>query len=183
MTRARRVRTLRRILAGVAGIALLGGVVLAPAVQHTDAGWTDAEVGTAQFTAGTVPTPMTTKTPGCVASGGLLGLTPSVTISWRFPDDGAGYTLDDVEFGQVLTSGLLEPLLGGLLGNTTTTGTPQAYTTVVNSGLLTGLLGGSKSFGIRVTGPGGWTSDWLVAHASIGLGGSNAQCVTEIVPS
>lgn len=183
MTRARRTRTPHRLLAGLTGIALLAAVALAPTAQTTEASWADAEVGAAEFTARTVPTPISTQTPGCVASGGLLGLSPSVTIYWRIPPEATGYTQGDAEFGEVITSGLLEPLLGGLLGNTSTTGTPESYVTKVKSGLLTGLLGASKSFGIRLTGPGEWTSDWLVAHASIGIAGANPKCEIEIVPS
>ncbi|WP_119696810.1 hypothetical protein [Microbacterium halotolerans] len=172
-----------RLSAGIAGIALLVVAVSAPTAQETEAGWADAEVGAAEFTADSVPTPIASQSPGCVASGGALGLNPSVTIYWRIPPEGDGYTSEDAEFGQIITGGILEPLLGGLLGNTTTSGTPEGYVTVVNSGLLTGLLGGSKSFGIRLTGPGDWVSDWFVADASMGLAGLNPQCTIRTVPS
>src|SRR5699024_126879 len=46
-----------------------------------------------------------------------------------------------------------------------------------------GLPGASKSFGIRLTGPGEWTCAWLVAHASIGIAGANSKCEIESVPS
>ncbi|RCS61317.1 hypothetical protein [Microbacterium sp. JB110] len=181
--RIRRVDELPlRLSAGVVGIALLAVAVLVPSAQDTEAGWVDAEVGGAEFTADTVPTPIASRAPGCVASGGLLGLSPSVTIYWRIPPDGDGYTSEDAEFGQLITGGVLEPLLGGLLGNTTTSGTPEGYTTVVNSGLLTGLLGGSKSFGIRLTGRGDWVSEWLVADASMGLAGVDPRCTVRTVP-
>lgn len=183
MTRTRRTSRLLRLLVGIACLALLGGAALVPSVPETDAAWNDAEVGAARFEARTVPTPIIAQTPGCVASGGALGLTPSVTIHWRFPPEASGYTLADVEFGEVITAGVLEPLLGGLLGSTTTTETAGRFQTVVNSGLLTGLLGGSKSFGIRVAEENGWSSDWLVAHASMGLAGLNPRCSTEVVPS
>lgn len=173
----------RRVLAGVAGVALLVGVGLAPTAQITDAAFTDAEHGRATITALNVPEPVSSQTPGCVASSGLLGVNPVVTIYWRVPVGATGYSVTNAEFGLANNQGLLEPILSNLLQNVSTTGTSTAYVTVINGALLANILGGSKTLAIRFAGPGGWKSDWLVATASFGLLGANPQCVMSTSPS
>lgn len=138
MTRACRRPALRRLLAGLAGFALLGGVVLAPSAQDTEAAWTDAEVGAAQFTAATMAAPTVTS---CTVQTAVLGLQfRSVTISWTSsypeqynaltvrPPGGAAVAVDEsnivvsgptngsFSYTSVLTLELLENLLGNLLG-------------------------------------------------------------------
>ncbi|WP_188711250.1 hypothetical protein [Microbacterium faecale] len=163
----------RRILAGLAGLALLGGIALAPTAEQTDAAWTDAEAGAAEFTAGTALDPLVATGDGCVASG-LLGIAPRVEITWHVPD-GTAYTIDDVEFGQ-LNNGLLTPIIDlELLNSITTTGTPDAYTTVITSLALQNLLGGDKVIGMRIS-DSGWTSPWLVATANWGPLGLAPSC-------
>ncbi|MEV8338614.1 hypothetical protein [Leucobacter sp. NPDC077196] len=149
--------------------------------QQTEALWTDGDSGRATFTALTVPAPVSRA--NCVTTPGALGLNPRVTIYWRAPVGATGYTSANAQYGYVSSSGLI-PVTGPLLGNVNTTGsTPAAYTTVVNSGLLGGLLGGSVVFGIRFVGPGGWQSQWLVATASMGLAGINPTCTLSTLPS
>lgn len=166
----------RRVAVGAFGISVLVGVGLVPTVPSTEAAWMDVERATATGSSINVPEPVSSVAPGCVASSGLLGANPKVTISWRAPATATGYDLTKAEFGQILNQGLLEPILSNLLGNVQTSGTASAYVTVIDGGLLTGLLGAAKTFGIRFTGPGGWKSDWLVANATMGLLGANPQC-------
>ncbi|WP_053387226.1 hypothetical protein [Leucobacter japonicus] len=175
--RHRSMRT--RIAAGVVALAL-GALVLAPKPQATEATWSDPEVASGTFTALTVPAPVSTA--NCVLVPGALGLDPKITISWRTPAGVTGYDLTNVEYGYV-SGGVLIPVVGALLGNVATSGTTSAYTTVVSSGLLSGLLGGSIIFGIRFKGPGGWTSSWLTANASMGLAGINPTCTMGTAPS
>lgn len=172
MSPAKRLRSAGAVL----GISVLIGVGLVPTVPSTEAAWLDAERATATGTSINVPEPIATGSPGCVASSGLLGANPKVTISWRAPAAATGYDMTKAEFGQIVNQGLLEPILSDLLGNVKTTGSAAAYVTVIDGGLLTGLLGATKTFGIRFTGPGGWKSDWLVANATMGLLGANPQC-------
>lgn len=172
----------RRLLGGVVGLAVLLGVASTPAAQQTDAAFTDDESAAATFTALTVPAPVESRSPGCVASGGTLGLNPSVTIYWRIPAGVTGYSVADAQYVEA-TGGLLGQLLDPLLGGISTTGTASAYVTVISGGLLSGLLGGEKSFAIRLKGPGGWTSSWLVADAKIGLAGANPRCTIGVLPA
>ncbi|MFB8187829.1 hypothetical protein ACFC14_00805 [Microbacterium sp. NPDC055988] len=172
MSPAKRLRSAGAVL----GISLLVAVGLVPTVPSTEAAWTDAERATATGTSINIPEPIASGSPGCVASSGLLGANPRVTISWRAPAAATGYDLTKAEFGQIANQGLLEPILSNLLGNVQTSGNAAAYVTVIDGGLLTGLLGATKTFGIRFTGPGGWKSDWLVANATMGLLGANPQC-------
>lgn len=173
----------RRILAGVAGAALLLGMGVAPTAQMTEAAFTDGDYARTEITALDVPEPVSSQTPGCVASSGLLGVNPVVTIYWRVPVGVTGYSLTNTEFGLANNQGLLEPILSNLLQNVSTTGNTTAYVTVINGALLANILGGSKTLGIRFTGPGGWESDWLIATASFGLLGANPQCVMSTAPS
>jgi hypothetical protein len=164
-------------------MSLVVGAGLVPTVPSTEAAWTDAERATATGSSINVPEPLSSAAPGCVASSGLLGANPKVTISWRAPAAATGYDLTKAQFGQIVNQGLLEPILSNLLGNVQTTGNAAAYVTVIDGGLLTGLLGATKTFGIRFTGPGGWKSDWLVASATMGLLGVNPQCTMSTAAS
>lgn len=166
-----------RVLAGVAGAALLMGVGLTPAAQVTDAAFTDPEHAATTITAFDVPEPVSSQTPGCTAQSGLAGLNPTVTIYWRVPAGVTGYSLTEAEFGLANNQGLLEPILSNLLQNVSTTGTSTAYVTTISGALLANILGGSKTLAIRFTGPGGWKSHWLVATASFGPLGANPACV------
>lgn len=164
MTRIRRGAFARRLTAALAGIAILGVASSLSAVPSTEAAWADAEVGAAELTAATVPTPIPWGNPECEART-LLLVGGRITIRWRLPDGATGYTADDVEYGQEV-GGVLNPILTGLLGSERTTGTPSGYTTVVSGGLLSNLLGGSSRFAMRLTGPGDWASPWLVADVT-----------------
>lgn len=180
MTRTRRASRLRRLFAGMAGLALLGGAALVPSVPETDAAWTDAEVGAASFAAAEgLPAPVAWGSPQCSASNVLL-LGGRVTIRWRVPEEAAGYSLDDVEFGRVV-DGVLTPILTDLLGSVNTTGAPEAYTTVVSGGLLSNVLGGSMRFGMRLTGPGDWVSPWLVADVTFPALVGSGTCSLSVV--
>lgn len=159
------------------GVALL---TILPPPAETDAAWVDAETARASLTALTVPAPVGVGS--CVTTPGLLGLDPAVTVNWRAPAGADGYTLASAEFGHS-TGGLLLPLTSALLGNVRTTGTPEAYKTVANGGLLGGLLGGTSTVAIRFVGPGGWHSPWLVATASMALAGLNPTCTLSVIPS
>lgn len=171
----------RRMLAAVAAMAVLLGLGAAPAIDQTEAAWVDQERGNATFTAVNIPEPVSLA-PGCVTSSGLLGADPVVTITWRVPASAAGYTVSNAQFAR-FDGGLLGALLTPALGSLETTGSPTSYVTVVKGGLLTGLLGDAKSFAIRLVGPGGWTSDWIVANSSMGLLGANPKCNMTTAPS
>lgn len=160
----------RMIVAAAAVIALAAFVVSPP--RETLASWTDTAYGTGGFTAYTVPRPVFGAT--CTLVPGFLGTNPVITVTWTMP---AGYTLTNVSYGYVATAGL-EVITGGLLSNVVTSGGPTAYSTNFNSGLLGGLLGGSKTVGIRINQTGtGWYSAWSSATASMGLAGINPTCV------
>ena len=169
-----------RIVALLGALALLVGLQ-APAVPRTDAAFGDGEYAAATLTATAVPAPQSLA-PGCVLTTGLAGANPEVTITWRIPADATGYSSADAEYGWIV-GGILTPITGALLGSIHTTGTPSAYTTVVSAGLLGGVLGGSVKFGIRLKGPGSWTSGWIVATASAGVAGINPTCSMSTAPS
>ncbi|MFK3678277.1 hypothetical protein ACI2IP_11120 [Microbacterium sp. NPDC090218] len=127
MRRSARVR----ILAGVAGLAVLLGIASTPAAQMTDAAFTDSEYAAGSFTAATLATPVITS---CTVTN-LLGTFTGFTITWTSPylkaqqrfsinnvvvdntnvtQSGAGpYT-----YSSTISSGLLNTLLGSLLGST-----------------------------------------------------------------
>lgn len=170
------------MLASAAGaVAVLTALCGPMRPASTAAEWTGSQAAQSQVTAIDIPEPITSQTPGCTTSS-VLGANPTVTIYWRIPAGADGYTKDNAEYGQIVNQGLLEPILSDLLGSVNTTGTSSAYVTVINGGLLSGLLGATKTFGIRLIGPGGWTSDWLVATASLGLLGANPKCTISTSP-
>ena len=170
----------RRALACLAGVLALALVAIAPTAGPTDAAWADHERAGATFSAATMPTPEGRGSPACSARNVLL-VGGRLTINWKVPDgewplpEGAAeYTVADVEYGREV-GGLLNPILDGLLlSGVTTTRSGNDFTTVVAGGLLTNVLGGTMRFGIRLKGPGGWASEWLVADATfpalVGIG-------------
>lgn len=147
MARARQPRRLPSLIAGLAGIVALCGVVLVPSAQDTDAAWIDAETGTAQFAAATLEEPTIT---ACNVRTLLnLGLVfTGVTIRWTSP-----YGAQNVElringvripasnvsqsgtgpyaYEASLSATLLQSLLGGLLGSENTV---EVVATLPNSG-------------------------------------------------
>ena len=126
-------RVRARILTAVAGFAVLLGVVSSPAVQVTDAAFTDSEYAGQSFTASTLAAPVVTS---CTVTS-LLGTFTGFTITWTSPylmaqqrlsinnvavdnsnvtQSGSGpYT-----YSSTISSGLLNTLLGSLLGSTNT---------------------------------------------------------------
>jgi hypothetical protein len=120
-----------RILAGAVGLAVLVGVATSPAVQMTDAAFTDSEYAAGSFTAATLASPVVTS---CTVTS-FLGTFTGFTITWTSPyltvqqrlsinnvvvdnanvtQSGAGpYT-----YSATISSGLLNTLLGNLLGST-----------------------------------------------------------------
>ncbi|MFK0240555.1 hypothetical protein ACIQTX_06790 [Microbacterium sp. NPDC090281] len=120
-----------RILAGVVGLAVLVGVASSPAVQMTDAAFTDSEYAAGSFTAATLASPVVTS---CTVTS-FLGTFTGFTINWTSPylkvqqrfsinnvvvdntnvtQSGSGpYT-----YTSTISSGLLNTLLGSLLGST-----------------------------------------------------------------
>jgi hypothetical protein len=158
----------KRALVGIAVLAVAAALLVSPP-RPTLASWADTENSTGAFAALTVPPPILGAT--CTLAPGVAGLNPVITITWSPP---AGYALGDVRYGNNTVTGL-EVVTGGLLSSVTTTGTGP-YTTKFGSGLLGGLLGGTKSLGMLMMHSSGWTSKWATVTASMGLAGSNPTC-------
>lgn len=130
----------RRLLAGVVGLAALVGVATVPSVQMTEARFTDSEYAAASFTAATLATPVITS---CTVTS-FLGTFTGFTITWTSPylkvqerlsinavvvdntnvtQSGTGpYT-----YSATISSGLLNTLLGSLLGSTNTVRVESIY--------------------------------------------------------
>lgn len=161
-----------RLLAGVAGVALLVGVGLTPAAQMTDAAFTDPEYGRTTITAFQVPAPTVI---ACAVTNNGLGVFQSVRIDWTSPYPAAGTRLTVTQgatsatlpaanittsgpaaglytHSAVLTQALLTSLISNLLGSTTTL-------------TATNLLAGTT-----------WVSAGSSRQLSIALLGLNASC-------
>lgn len=166
------VRRRHRALAGVAGVALLVGIGMAPIAQVTDAAFTDPEHGQATITAFRVPTPTIT---ACVVTNNGLGVFQSVRIDWTSPYPATGVRLTLTQgattavvpasnitttgpaaglytHSAVLTQALLTSLISNLLGSTTTL-------------TATNLLAGTT-----------WVSAGASRQLSVALLGLNASC-------
>ncbi|KQZ08884.1 hypothetical protein ASD23_11095 [Agromyces sp. Root1464] len=172
---------MKRWAAGTAATVIGGALILSTgalgAAVETDAAWSGPEQATGSFAALTVPRPVLG--PTCTLVPGLAGLTPVITVTWTVPA-GSGFTSANAQYGVGDLSGL-ELVVGPLLGSVTTTGPVSGvYTTKFDSGLLSGLLGGTKSVAVRFVHSSGWTSAWSQANASMGLAGTNPQCT--VVP-
>ncbi len=168
--------------ARVASAVAAGGAVLlvaslAVGPEQTDAAWTTNAGAAGSFGALTVARPALG--PTCTLVPGLAGLSPVITVTWSAPA-GSGFTASEAQYAVGSVTGL-EVITGPLLGSVSTTGpVGGVYTTKFGSGLLSGLLGGTKSVGVRFRHASGWTSAWSQANASMSLAGLNPQCA--VVP-
>jgi hypothetical protein len=122
------------------GLAALVGVATVPSVQMTEARFTDSEYAAASFTAATLATPVITS---CTVTS-FLGTFTGFTITWTSPylkvqerlsinavvvdntnvtQSGTGpYT-----YSATISSGLLNTLLGSLLGSSNTVRVESIY--------------------------------------------------------
>ena len=150
-----------RILAGVVGLAVLVAVGSTPAVQMTDAAFTDSEYVTGSFTAATLAKPVVTS---CTVTS-FLGTFTGFTITWTspYPKVQQRFSINNVvvdnanvtqtgsgpyTYSSTISSGLLNTLLGSLLGSTnavkveaTYSGTSWASAPATRSLSVGGLLG------------------------------------------
>lgn len=166
------VRRRHRILAGVAGMALLIGVGTAPAAQVTDAAFTDSEYGRATITAFTVPPPTVI---ACAVTNNGLGIFQSVRIDWTSPYPATGVRL-------TLTQGATTATVPA--GNITTSG-PAAgvytHSAVLTQALLTSLISNLLGSTTTLTATNllvgtSWVSAGSSRQLSIALLGLNASC-------
>lgn len=123
--------TRARLAAGLVGVAVLIGIASAPPVPLTDAAFTDREYASGSFTAATLSTPTVTS---CTVTS-FLGTFTGFTITWTSPYqkvqqrmsinnvvvDNANVTQSGTgpyTYSATISSGLLNTLLGSLLGST-----------------------------------------------------------------
>lgn len=145
------------LVAGAVGTLLVA--LAAPAVPATTAAWVDPESTKTRLAAANVPEPAAG---ACTTRTGALGVN-QVTLTWSVPAAAAGHSSATVEFGQRTNSGTTSVIPTSTLTTITTTGTAAAYTTQISGVPLGGTLGDKKTFALRFTGPGGWSSDWVDA--------------------
>jgi hypothetical protein len=156
----------RRLTAGLAGLALLIGLAIAPPVQQTEAYFTDSEYATATFTGITLATPVITS---CTVTS-FLGTFTGVTIVWTSPND------------KIFQRLMIKTVVVDQ-ANITQSGTgPYTYTSVISSGLLNTLLGSllgatnpvkvDTFAGTQWVSPGAATRT-LSVGGLLGLGGNN----------
>lgn len=162
----------KRMVSAIAGAALLAVVTISGG-QWTVASWGDQEFGSGTFAAKVIAPPVITS---CYLLAGAQGLSPSISITWNFPD-GTGY----VTPGNVLyfkaSGGVLTGLTPVPVSSLTSSGPVSGnFTTVFGSALLSGLLGGSYLVGLRDS-ENGWSSTLSSWTATTGVGGINGSCV------
>lgn len=142
------VRVSRRMLAGVAGLAVLVGVAVVPSVGTTEARFTDTEHTASSMTALKLLPPAVEPLPGGLTCPNplstLLGGT-ALTIRWRWPTTTGDYPATSAL--NVFLTGAADGTGGSTIAPGTATG--GVYTTAVSKGVLDGLLGG---LGFVVTG-------------------------------
>lgn len=156
--RARMVSARRMRVVLLAGMLMLAAFVVST-VTPTDAAWVDGENTVSTFTASEVPEPAAS---ACTTRTGARGIN-QVTLNWRVPAGVTGYSSGTVEFGQRSAGGQYAVVPITSVSTVTTTGTPSAYATQIAGTALHGTPGTSKVLGLRFTGPGAWTSDWVDA--------------------
>ncbi len=162
----------RRLVAGLAGAAVLVGVCGAPTTQVTEAAFTDREAGTATITAFRVPAPTIT---ACTITNNGAGMFQNVRLVWTSPYGATGVrltlsqgtTTDTVPAGSISTTGPVNGL--------------YTHTAVLNQSLLVSLI--SNLFGstttMRVTNllsGTSWVSVAATRQLTIAFAGTGATC-------
>lgn len=164
----------RRVVAGLAGLALLIGLGAAPPVQQTDAAWADSEFGSGSFAAATLSSP--TNMTCTVANAPPLFLTfQSVTITWVSayawaPASGPKSTLTASSSTKTST-----------VTGVTTTGTgPYTHSVTLTQALLeslvTNLLGSTTTFKVTNVAGTNWVSPSQTKTLTMTLAGLGAAC-------
>ena len=166
MREARRLTRAVLAAAAVVGLLAIGSARPVP----TEAGWTRTDITTAAAATITIPPPSLS---GCTASGGVLGLNPSVVITWSLPPGTYAFPAN-IAFGAGQAS--LGSLIAVGSGVTTTGPSGGVYTSTYSSGLLTGLLGGTFTVALWTVDSSGWTSKQVGYTAAIGLAGIGTSC-------
>lgn len=167
----------RRLLAGIAGLAVLTAVAVIPTAQLTEAQFTDTEyTGPATFTSTALVTPSIT---GCTIQNlsviGVGLVFQSVTLTWTstYPSTNmhltatSGTTTGTVPAGNISASG---PVSG-----------VYSYSATLNQALLTSLvsnlLGSTTTLTLTSVLPGtSWVSPATTRKLTIGLLGLGATC-------
>lgn len=166
------------LLAGLMLVVLAVPATSAMTPEWTEASWTDTEQTAGTFTAITVPAP---EGLDCAYNGGVLGLLgTSISIRWRLP---AGYAMDDAEYGYVNQDGVLNVLLGSLLGGKDASQNGDIVTAKITSLLQLNLFGSNKVLGVRLKHHSGWVSGWTLGTAKSGSLGTGGTCSFSSAPS
>jgi hypothetical protein len=151
----------RRLVASIVGLA-----ALLPA--QTEAAWADVELGSASFTAFTVPSPAITS---CTFNPNVVGLLSSYTVVYTIP---AGYTIN---YAYSSSAAFTSPTV---ITPTSTSGT-TTVTSTFSLGLLGGLLGSNVYVGARLTLPStSWSSPYRLVNGTSNALGTSGNCA--IVP-
>lgn len=133
-------QVVRRVLAGAVGVAALVGIAAVHPVEQTDARFSDSEYGSGVFTAATLATPVVAS---CTVTS-VLGTFTGFTITWTSPYprvqqrlsinnvavDNTNVTQSGTgpySYSATISSGLLNTLLGSLLGSTNTVRVEAIY--------------------------------------------------------
>ncbi|CAN7437586.1 hypothetical protein LJR186_002864 [Microbacterium foliorum] len=143
----------RRVLAGVAGAALLLGIGMAPSAQMTEAAFTDSDHARTTITALRLAPPQITGFSSCIRPPVLGGSFMKIVFQW--PNAAAPYS--------TMTSANVQWRVGTTVIAPVVTG-PDAqgrYTADITTGLLSGLLGSLLGADVILemrTTYSGWTS-------------------------
>lgn len=107
----------------------------------------------------------------CVINPGTMGLDPKITLKWSVPPGMGGKT---AEFGMADGTGELVPLSAELQKKLTTTGSPEAFTSVLAAGKFP-TVPGSRTLAVRFT-DGKESGPWTKAVAEMNTGGLAGTC-------
>lgn len=170
-----RARGVRAVL----GILVIAGTLAVSAAwpAETDAGWTGQQQASMTAAAMIVQPPVVT---ACTYSTGVLGLTPTATVTWHFPTGTPTYAMPGNASLAATAGDIAGNLLTGLVGGATqvttpATGSAPSYSTVFTLPLLSGALSASYTVGVQTVYD-GWTSGYASALATSTLAGLNPTC-------
>lgn len=159
-----RVLLWRRRTAATAIAVAMTFLLTHPAPAPVDAAWADAEFGTGDFTAATVPSPTFSS---CTFNPNAVGLLSSYTVVYTIP---AGYTINYA----YSANASFTP--NTVISPSSTSGT-TTVTSTFSLGLLGGLLGSNVYIGARLTLPSTtWSSPYRVVSGTSNALGTNGAC-------
>lgn len=167
----------RRALVAAAGLALIIGTALSPAISQTEASFVDNETATSTVSSGSMATPVVTSCSVTTHLVVLVGLVfKDLTLAWT-----STHPPSQISLTATSQAGATSIINSSYITSSGPVGGVYSYSTTLSEGLLGSLLGnllgGTTTFTLKSVVPGtSWASSSTTKQLKIALLGLNPTC-------